>query len=311
MPPIRSRSIAVLLVLMAGCHDPFGLSLAGDREATFVSDSLPSYVDPTELTGPVVEAEPAVEVDGLIYQSAVVPTDTALDDGPMGLRVEVRVTNPGEAPVELPVQGCTVRPALYADPGLEEPLWSWGDHLECYQAPYSVTIPAAGTHTFHFHIRDVLLARAVPDGRYYVRARFMGVDGTLSFVAGSGDVHFRVPGLAFNVHVEESWGELRARVSVENRNAGPVYLEWGSCALVFYLFREPDLSDEPGTLERDRNCLSYLAYTELAPGRTLHPDELDYGTADGAIEPGTYYLGVAVHMNLRQYVLPMGPIRVR
>jgi hypothetical protein len=309
----KARSAAGLLLALAiaACGaSPFEV-VGGRQDRTFISDSLvPQHAF---ALAPRLAAAP-VEHDGLLYSARVVPVDADVGAGPMSLRIVVDVRNPGSDAVNLTVAGCTVWPEFYQPHVGSEPVWV--PQGTCAQAPYNVSIGAGETRSLDFLAYEVMLAHGLDDGRYAVTALFRLPHTTLRLDAGTADVRLYVPNLAFHVLVDEAGGRPTATVRVENRNAVPVPLEWGNCAVGFELHRDADLADAPLRLERERVCLGYLAMDVVAAGAVLEAREFSYTPASHSgrnpeLQPGTYHLVVALRLNWRTYRFPMGTLTVR
>ncbi|MBW3570411.1 MAG: hypothetical protein KY467_04835 [Gemmatimonadetes bacterium] len=287
------------------------LDLEGGRstEATFSSESL---IPGAGFARPAQSAAPAVAYGGITFQASVLPVDTALDAGTMGLRIQVRARNPSAETVRLPVRGCTVWPEFYDNPdGTGTPVWV--PQGQCAQEPYDVMLAPGEEKVFDFLAYDVMLASGLEDGRYYIVARFHHADTTLRLHAGSADVRLRLPNMAYHVRVDDREGGLWARVRVENRNPGPVRLEFGACAVGLELYQNADLTGDPIRLGADRVCPAYLAVRTLGAGAVLDAPEFEYRLSDRAtrgVPRGAYHLAVRLELNARTYRFPMGTVRV-
>jgi hypothetical protein len=259
-----------------------------------------------------VEPPPAErQIGNLFYRAEVIPEDTSLDSDPMSLWITVRVRNPTDQSVELPVQGCTVWPEVYGSPARsEEPVWA--PEGVCAQQPYSVWLAPGATREFSFLAYDAMLGGNLPDGRYYFNALFRQPDDTLVLPAGSGDVRLRVPGLAYRVRLRSEDREaVRAEVTVINRNEQRVRVTFGHCASGMKLYRDDDRQEPVPQGGSDRVCLLYLAVRDVEPGDSLLPDEFarSFSLSDlveGRLEQGRYFVSVSLGHNWRTYEFPAG-----
>lgn len=304
-----SAAVAACGNLLTG---PGALSLEGGRsaEGTFKSGSLQPAGDFSSQ--PRIPGPP-VEYGGISFQAFVLPVDTALDAGPMGLSVQVRARNESSEALTLPVGGCTVWPEFYDAPDpTSEP--EWVPEGQCAQGPYEVVLEPGQEEIFHFLAYDVMLADGLEDGRYHVFARFNHADRTLRLDAGTADVRLRLPNMVYQVRVEEHGGRgLAAEVQVENRNAGVVQLEFGACAAGIELYENPELTGSPIALRHGRICPSYLAGRRLAPGEVLEVPEFQFSVSRSDIRHvprGVYQLAVTLELNARTYRFPMGTVRL-
>lgn len=297
-------------VVLAGCGSllpgPIGVE---EGERTFTSEALSSAA-----FGHAVEASAGeVERGSVSFRALVVPRDTGLDQGAMSLVVRVEARNRSAAAVTLPVRGCTVWPEFHAAPERAGPP-AWVPGGECAQAPYEVVLAPGEVRAFDFLAHDAMLAHGVEDGRYFVVAALRLADETLRLNAGSADVRLRLPGMAFHVRVDDrAGGGLAARLRVENRNPGPVHLEFGACAVGVELYRDAALKGEAIPLHHDLACPMYLAIRRLEPGQVLEARELRHevsGRTVRGVPAGEYNLAVTLHLNWRTYRFPMGTVRV-
>lgn len=311
-----ATSCVVILAsaVLAACgHLPTTpLLLDGGRrvEATFTSGSLQPSVN---FSRRAENPAPPVEYGGIMLEAAVVPVDTALDAGTMGLSIQVRAQNPSTETVTLPVRGCTVWPEFYDDPDRAgEP--EWVPQGQCAQQPYEVVLAPGEEKIFHFLAYDVMLADGLEDGRYYVTAQFRHADKTIHLDAGSADVRLRLPNMAYHVQVEEhGGGGLSAQVRVENQNPGAVQLEFGACAVGFELYRNAEFAGNAIPLRTGMVCPAYLAIRKLEPGEVLEAPEFEHRVSDRAtrgVPSGVYNLAVTLELNARIYRFPVGTVRV-
>lgn len=313
---LRGGSAGTVFVasgVLAGCGlltAPLSLEEGSRAEATFTSGSLPPAGDFSMRTR---SPGPPVEDGGVSLQAAVVPEDTALDAGTMGLSIQVRARNESAETVTLPVRGCTVWPEFYDHPDATgEPLWV--PEGQCMQQPYVVVLAPGEEEVFHFLAYDGMLAHGLEDGRYHVVARFRHAGRTFRLDAGTADVRLRLPNMAYHVRVEEhAGGGLAAEVRVENRNPGVVQLEFGACAVGLELHDDPDLTGNAIPLHHGRVCPAYLASGRLGPGEVLEAREFEFsvsGSATRRVASGVYHLAVTLELNARRYRFPMGTVRV-
>jgi hypothetical protein len=191
-----------------------------------------------------------------------------------------------------------------------EPVWE--PEGECAQAPYWLSLPPASEQELSFLAYDHMLAGALPDGRYYFNAVFREPDRTVVLNAGSADVRFDVPGLEHRVELgfdPARHDALLARVTLTNRNAVPVNLGWGDCALGLWLYREPDRSGVP-IWAGPRDCWGLLpAGQKLGPGDSTQPGEFTRSFAVSDIlgkGGGLYYATVSAEYNSRIHEFPVG-----
>lgn len=306
-PSVRLPLIAVLA--LSACDDEppsVHLNAAGDP-LVYLTDSLWTDLG-SQL--PTDAPEPPLERDGLLFEPALILSDTALADEPMNVAFAVIVSNPTPSDARLAVQGCTVWPELFAD--VERTRSVWQPAGDCMQAPHEIDVAGGGQHTLFFGAHGAMLSGAVEDGRYYATLDLQLADTTLRFDAGMLDVRLRTPGLAFHVDADDTGNHLSAAVAVENRNAQPVHLEYGACSLTFVAHRSARLDDSAVRLGPNRLCLDYLAISMIQPGDTLHATEFEHSidVDDIEAEPGTYVLAAHLTVNWRVWRLRLGNVTV-
>jgi hypothetical protein len=309
----RMLSAAPALVL-AGCG-PFStspLALQGGRtDATFTSEALaPAGAFAHDAEAPA----PPIAHGGLVFHASVTPSGSLPEAGEKNLMVQVRVQNPSAEEVALAVRGCTVWPEFHREPARSgAPVWV--PEGECMQQPYELSIPAGGETVLGFLAYDVMLANALPDGRYFVVARVHLAEETLRLNAGSGDVRLDLAGMAYHVRVDRaSGGGLAATVGVENRNPTPVHVEYGACAVGLELHADAAMAGRGHPLHHGYPCPDYLVVGPLRPGEVLAPREFEHRVTGGAardVPAGEYHLAVTLRLNWRTYRFPAGTVRVR
>ena len=307
---------ALALFTLACAEGTFG-PLAGILLEPLDSTFVFTYGDfNADSRHPIEPRLPEERIGALLYQAEVIPTETDVPFESPGLWIVVNVRNPTPDSAELRLQGCTVWPEAYASPArAEDPLWVPAG--ECMQQPLTSIVPPDATIQFPFLAHDVMLANALPDGRYYFTARFRRFNDTLALVAGSGDVRLRVPGLAYHVQARlEGRHAVRAEVSMENRNDERVQVTFGHCALGLTVYRDKDRTQLLRRWRAQDFCLSYLAGVDLAPGDSRQPDEWVHTfhvskLAESGITPGRYHLSVSLRHNWRTYEFPVGSLFIR
>ncbi len=306
-----------LVLLAAGCSDirlgPSGGLDFQPFDSTFQFD----YTDfDADSLHPAELPPPEQQVGSLLYRASVIPEDTSLASGPMSLWVTVTARNPTPNRIELTVAGCTVWPEAYEElQRTGQPLWV--PQGECMQQQYSRFVAAGDTAQFSFLAYDVMLADAMPDGRYYWNARFRFPNDSLLLRAGSGDVRLRVPGLSYRVQVQqENQDVIRVQVVVTNLNEETTQITFGHCALGLALYRDGDRTDLAYSWRSQDVCLMYLAAAAIEPGASLQPDEFTRSfrrsrLVEAGLSPGLYYMSAELTHDARMYQFPVGTLEVR
>lgn len=307
--------LAVTTLVSVGCFEGrAGEGLMQPSIVEFDSTFVFAYPDfNADSQHPVEPPPPERQIGSLLYRAQVIPEDTSLDSDGMFLWITVRVRNPTDQTVELPVQECPVQPEVYPLPSRSgEPVWAPGG--QCAQQPYSVRLAPGTTEEFSYLMYDAMFSTSIPDGRYYFTALFQHADGTIALPAGSGDVRLRVPGLAYRVRLRSEGPYMhRAEVTVTNRNRRRVRLTYGHCALSIKLYRDQDRRELLSAGDPDRSCPRYLALGTLDPGESALPDQFVYSFSlperlPGRLQQGRYFVSVSLDHNSPTYEFPAGSV---
>lgn len=263
---------------------------------------------------PVEPPPPERQVGSLLYQASVIPIDTSLQSDPMSLEVVVAVRNPTLDTMTLQAGQCAVGAEAYDSPQRTGPP-IWARQFEC-GGSYS-RIGPLDTAQFSFLAYDVMLADALPDGRYYWNARFRQQYGdSLILRAGSGDVRLRVPGIRYRVRVrEEDRKDVHVEVSLTNLNEETTRITFGDCALSLALYRDVNRLQRVQRWPAQDVCLRYLAVRDIGAGASVQPDEFvrtfeASRLADAGLSPGLYYLTAVLAHNWRTYEFLVGPMQI-
>lgn len=162
---------------------------------------------------------------------------------------------------------------------------------------------------------------ALPDGRYYFDVELTLSGTTLTLPAGSADIRFVVPNLGYRA-VTEIVGEgdaaqLRAAVTVGNRNDEPVFLTYGACALNMRLYWTANRSGQAvydPLAQPDVGCPDYLAYSEVEPNDSLLADEFDVSIPlhkiAEKVEPCYYFVQLNLELDWRTMPIDAGVLYV-
>jgi hypothetical protein len=305
-----------LPLLATGCWDGVLGPFSGIELAAFDSTFQFVYTDfNADSLHPVEPPPPEQQIGSLLYRASVIPDDTSLSSAPMSLWVRVNVQNATPDRIELPVVGCTVWPETYEGPQRAgKPLWV--PQGECMQEPYSRFLGPGDTAQFSFLAYDVMLADAMPDGRYYWNAHLRRQSDTLILRAGSGDVRLRVPGLRYRVQVRlENRHVVRTQVVLTNLNQEVTRVTFGDCSLSLALYRDAERTELAHSWYAQDVCLDYLAVADIEADASLQPDEFTRlfqasRLADAGLNARQYYLSVALSHNARTYEFPVGTMEI-
>lgn len=183
------------------------------------------------------------------------------------------------------------------------------------------TLEPGGAVELEVQENDYYTSVALPDGRYYFELELTLSGQTVTLSAGSADVRFFVPNLGYLADTEivgdGNTAQLRATVTVENRNDEPVVVTYGCSAILVRLYRTAERTGEPsytrGT-SPSGGCDAYLAISEVEPGGSLLADEFEVSIPlseiEGEVKPGYYFVQLGLELDWREKPISAGVLYV-
>lgn len=326
--------LSVLASTLVACAQPADVPVtpAGECNASQTVCENVVVTPPVRSTPPDLPLSALQTSDGLRFRARMVLNNTALGDAPTMLRALVKVENTTTETVTLNMEECYLTLSAYDRPErqsgtrvaratYEDTCYFSGALVRAPDGTYVLKLKPGGTLPLWMDLNDYFLSSKLADGRYDFDLKLVLSEHALTFAVGSADVRFFVPNLSYRA-VTEIVGEgdaaqLRAAVTVENRNDEPVFLTYGACALNMRIYRTADRSGQAvydPLAQPDVGCPDYLAYSQVESNESLLVDEFDMSIPlheiAEKVEPGYYFVQLSLELDSRTMPIDAGVLYV-